>query len=173
MFSSKYPDDSLEAHTHFPYIPPTICISILFMTSLNDIMIICFPLLAGKALCMCRKSHAGLPACLPASPLTVYFSYAWTILSILYPKFWAWHFYISRTNPNKEWTIYIYLGDCQCVLVALLVICTVNHYPMRGLLSLDPKGWLKVITLDWQVLTTIGVVETSTFKHVRTIHICM
>ena len=40
---------------------PTLCISIMFVTSLNDITIICFPLLAGKALHMCRRA---MPVCL-------------------------------------------------------------------------------------------------------------
>ena len=57
-------------------------------------------------------------------------------------------FYISRTNGNKEWTIYSYLGDSQCVLVALLVICTVSHLPMRVSFALYPEGWLKVILID-------------------------
>ena len=43
MFSSKNPDDSLEGHVHSLYIPPPLCISIMFVTSLNDIMIVCFP----------------------------------------------------------------------------------------------------------------------------------
>ena len=40
---------------------PTLCISIMFMTSLNDITIVCFPLLAGKALHMYRRA---MPVCL-------------------------------------------------------------------------------------------------------------
>ena len=65
MFSSTYPDDSPEAHAHSPYIPPTLCISIMFMTSLNDIMIICFPLLVGKP-CACAGELHKL-TCTPAS----------------------------------------------------------------------------------------------------------
>ena len=68
MFSSKNLDDSLEAHVHSPYIPPTLCISIMFVTSLNDVTIICFPFVAGKALHMHRRAAmvhlhtAGIPA---------------------------------------------------------------------------------------------------------------
>ena len=42
-------------HTLLIY-PPTLCISITFMTSLNDIMIVHFPLSMGKALHMCRTA---------------------------------------------------------------------------------------------------------------------
>ena len=72
--------------------PPTLCISITFMTSLNDIMIVCFPSLGGKNTAHVQESHAGSSAHPPASPLTnfnVSYSYAQTSLSILYPKFQA------------------------------------------------------------------------------------
>ena len=36
--------------------PPPLCISIMLVTSLNDITIICFPFLVGKALHMCRRA---------------------------------------------------------------------------------------------------------------------
>ena len=36
-----------------------------------------------------QESYASLPAHLLASPPTVLYSYAWTISSILYPKFQA------------------------------------------------------------------------------------
>ena len=55
MFISKNPDNSPEAHAHFSYIPPTLHISITFVTSLNDITIICLSLSAGKALHMHRR----------------------------------------------------------------------------------------------------------------------
>ena len=61
MFSSKNPDDSLEALVCCPYIPPTLCVSITFEMSLNDVMIICFHLLVGKTLHMCRRA---MPVCL-------------------------------------------------------------------------------------------------------------
>ena len=63
MFSSKNPDDSLEAYVCSPYIPPTLCISITFVTSLNDVMIVCFPLLVGKP-CACTEELCQL-ACTP------------------------------------------------------------------------------------------------------------
>ena len=47
-------------HTLLIY-PTTLCISIMFMTSLNYVMIICFPLPVGKTLCMHR---GALPTCL-------------------------------------------------------------------------------------------------------------
>ena len=51
----KNPDSSFKAHVHCPYIPPTLCISTIYVTSLNYVTIICFPLLTGKALCMHRR----------------------------------------------------------------------------------------------------------------------
>ena len=42
-------------HALLIYHPP-LCISIMLVTSLNDITIICFPFLAGKTLCMCRRA---------------------------------------------------------------------------------------------------------------------
>ena len=64
MFSSKNPDDSLKACVHSSYIPPFLCISITFVTSLNDVTIVCFPLLVGKTLCMCRRAmQAHLHIC--------------------------------------------------------------------------------------------------------------
>ena len=47
-------------HTLLIY-PHTLYISIMFMTSLNDVTIICFPLLVGKGLHMCRRA---MPVCL-------------------------------------------------------------------------------------------------------------
>ena len=94
MFSSKNPDNHLKGHVCSPYIPPTLCISITFMTSLNDITIICFPLPVGKTLCMCRRA---MPAYLHTHwhPCQLFFySYAWTISLILYPKFQACDIYI-------------------------------------------------------------------------------
>ena len=44
----KNPDDSPEARVCSPYKPPTLLISITYVTSLNDVMIICLPLLVGK-----------------------------------------------------------------------------------------------------------------------------
>ena len=35
--------------------PPILCISIMCVTSLNDVTIICFPLLVGKTLHMCSR----------------------------------------------------------------------------------------------------------------------
>ena len=57
----KNPHDSPEAHACSPYIPPTLYVSITFVMSLNDVMIICFPLSVGKALHMCRRA---MPVCL-------------------------------------------------------------------------------------------------------------
>ena len=56
MFSSKNPDNSHKAHAFSPYIPPTLCVSITFMMSLNDVTIICFPPLMGKTLHMHRRA---------------------------------------------------------------------------------------------------------------------
>ena len=63
----KTPDNSPEAHACSPYIPPTLCISITFVTSLNDITIICFPLPVGKP-CTCAGEPCWL-TCTPASIL--------------------------------------------------------------------------------------------------------
>ena len=65
----KTPDDSPGAHVHSPYIPPTLHISITFVMSLNDITIICFPLLAGKPCTCTGELHqlacapTGIPPC--------------------------------------------------------------------------------------------------------------
>ena len=42
-------------HTLLIY-PLTLCVSITFVTSLNDVTIVCFPFLAGKALHMPRRA---------------------------------------------------------------------------------------------------------------------
>ena len=55
-------DNSLKTHLCCPYIPPTLCISITFVTSLNDVMIVCFPLPVGKSTVHAQESCAGLPA---------------------------------------------------------------------------------------------------------------
>ena len=47
-------------HALFIY-PPALCINIMFVTSLIDVTIICFPLPAGKTLHMCRRAT---PVCL-------------------------------------------------------------------------------------------------------------
>ena len=93
MFSSKNPDDSLKAHAHSLYIPPPLYISITFVTSLNDITIICFPFPGGKTMHMCRRA---MPACTHAPALASLLNesnssncYTWTSSSILYPKFQA------------------------------------------------------------------------------------
>ena len=74
MFSSKDPDDSLEAHVHSPYIPPPLCISIMLVTSQNDVTIICFPFLVEKALHMhWRAALAHLNICWhPCQPILVF-----------------------------------------------------------------------------------------------------
>ena len=51
--AAKNPDNSLELMCTSPYILPTLYVSIMAVTSLNDVTIICFPLLAGKTLHMC------------------------------------------------------------------------------------------------------------------------
>ena len=50
--AAKNLDNSLELMCASPYILPTLCVSIMTVTSLNDVMIVCFPLPAGKASCM-------------------------------------------------------------------------------------------------------------------------
>ena len=70
----KNPHDSPEACVQSPYIPPTLCISITFVMSLNVVMIICFPLLVGKTLCMCRRAMlAHLHICQhPHQPISIF-----------------------------------------------------------------------------------------------------
>ena len=70
----KNSDDSLEAHVHSPHIPPTLCISIMFIMSLNDVTIICFFLLAGKTLHACRRAMlAHLHICQhPHQPISMF-----------------------------------------------------------------------------------------------------
>ena len=48
--AAKNPDNSLELMCTSLYILPTLYISITAVTSLNDVMIICFPLAVGKNL---------------------------------------------------------------------------------------------------------------------------
>ena len=74
MFSSQNPDDSLEVCACSPYIPPPLCISIMLVTSLNDITIICLLLWCKKALCMCRRAAlTHLHICqLPYQPIIVF-----------------------------------------------------------------------------------------------------
>ena len=55
----KNPGNSPKAHA------PTLCISIMFVMSLNDITIICFPLLVGNP-CACAGEPCWL-ACTPTS----------------------------------------------------------------------------------------------------------
>ena len=50
--AAKNPDDSLELMCPSPYVLPTLYVSIKAMTSLNDVMIACFPLPVGKTLHM-------------------------------------------------------------------------------------------------------------------------
>ena len=70
----KTPDDSLKACACSPYIPPTLCISITFVMSLNDIAIVCFPLPAGKC-CICTGEPCQL-VCAPAGVRPICFSTA-------------------------------------------------------------------------------------------------
>ena len=75
-------------HTLLIY-PPTLCISITFVTSLNDVIIICFPSFSRKNTAHVQESHTSSSAHLPASLLTninVSYSYAWTISRISHPK---------------------------------------------------------------------------------------
>ena len=60
----KNPDNSPRAHAHSPHILPTLCISITFVMSLNDITIICFPFPTGKP-CTCAGEQHQL-TCTPA-----------------------------------------------------------------------------------------------------------
>ena len=75
---SKYPDDNTVAAEllvplcyPFLYFPPCYAREIL-VTSLNDVMIVCSVILAGKPLCMCRRSANGrLHTCRHPCQLTV------------------------------------------------------------------------------------------------------
>ena len=61
--SPKTPDNSLEAHACSPYIPLTLHISLMFVTSLNNVRIVFFPLLVGKPC-----AYAGEPCWLGCTP---------------------------------------------------------------------------------------------------------
>ena len=69
----KTPDDSLKACVHSPYIPPTLCISITFVTSLNDVMIVYFPLPVGNPRACTGEPHqlTCTPAGIPPSCLSI------------------------------------------------------------------------------------------------------
>ena len=53
--AAKNPDNSLELMCASPYILPTLYVRTETVMLLIDIMIICFPLLVGKTLCMCSR----------------------------------------------------------------------------------------------------------------------
>ena len=53
-----------QVHVCFTYIPPPFYVSIIFVTSLNDVMIFCFPFPAGKC-CTCTEELCWL-ICAPA-----------------------------------------------------------------------------------------------------------
>ena len=93
MFSPKNPDDSLKAHACSPYTPPTLCISIMFVMSWSSASLFWQEITAHA-----QESCAGSPAHPPASPPTVFYSYAWTISSIPYPRFQA-----CDTLPQVFW----------------------------------------------------------------------
>ena len=87
MFSSKHPDDRPKARVYSPYIPPTLCISITLVMSLNDITIICFPLPVRKTLCMHRKAML-ICLCTCQHPHWLFFySYAQTSCQFHIPNF--------------------------------------------------------------------------------------
>ena len=82
-------DDSPEAHVCSPYIPPYP----MHKHNVCDVTKWChnhlLPSSGGKTLCMCRRA---MPPCLHTCqhPSQLFFySYAWTISSIPYPKFWS------------------------------------------------------------------------------------
>ena len=50
---------------------------------------------------------------------------------------------MSRTDPNQGWTTGSYPGDCQSVLVGLVIIGTINHYLIRELLPIGSRGMIK------------------------------
>ena len=97
MFSSKKPDNSPGAHACFSYMPATLHIIIMFVTSLNDVTIICHPFW-WESTAHVQESHNGLPVHLLVSLLTVSYSYALTCSSIPYPKFQA-----CDTLPQVFW----------------------------------------------------------------------
>ena len=102
--------------TLFLYLP-TLCINITLVTSLNDVTIICFPLLVGKNTVHVQESHAGSSAHLLAFPLTnfsVSYSYAQTSSSILYPKFKACDIYSAKVSL------------CFFIIYAFLFICVIK-----------------------------------------------
>ena len=57
--AAKNPDDNLKLMCTFPYILPTLYISITVVTSLNDVTIVCYPLLVGKP-CACAQESCQL-----------------------------------------------------------------------------------------------------------------
>ena len=50
---------------------------------------------------------------------------------------------MSRPDPNKGWTICSYPGDSQCVLIVLMIVGTVDHYPMRRITSMRSRGMIE------------------------------
>ena len=56
MYSSQKPRQEPQAHAHFPFILPALCMSVMMVTSLNDVTIICSPFLVGKTL----HIHSGV-----------------------------------------------------------------------------------------------------------------
>ena len=72
--AAKHPDNSLKLVCASPYILPTLYVSIMTVTSLNYVMIVCFPLSVGKTLCMHSRV---MPTCLcicwhPCQPILTF-----------------------------------------------------------------------------------------------------
>ena len=97
MISSKNPDNSPKALACFPYIPP-----LMHEQSGCDITKWCenhlLPLFSRKGTVHVQESCTDLPVYPPASPLTIFYSYIWTMSSFPYPKFWA-----CGTLPQVIW----------------------------------------------------------------------
>ena len=93
-----------------PIYLPTLCISIMFMMSLNDVMIVCFPPLAGQTLCICRR----------ATPAHLHIFWHSHQLISVFPT--ATHrsshlFHI----PNSEPVTYTYLCNASCPINCTIV----------------------------------------------------
>ena len=124
--TAKNPDNSLELMCTPHYILPNLYISIMAVTSLNDVMIICFPLPVGKTLCMCsRVMPTHLHICWhPHWPiLTVLLLHMnWLINSVSqFPSLWhsppgisvhpharAWN--LLNWNNMLKWFMYKYMA---------------------------------------------------------------
>ena len=116
------------------------------------------PLFSGKSIVHVQESCTDLPVHLPASLPTIFYHYAWTMLSFLYPKFWACDIYTYCLLVN-DYTLLgvlvIYMLNNVIILATVItiyvlmtnipLICWVLHMPI----------WDNYVTVKHWTLTDV------------------